>query len=288
MSPKVLHRFAQRSTHGSIGSAANLGYSFRTVATTCPPSSWPQALRGAGRATKPGAAPRGLIVGYQPRASENIWLKDVDVPPFAFEDRPLVVGVTPRRQSPRSEPERVQVQVQAGAAPLATVNVTFAPGRLQTQAQTTLAPLPRGQHLLTLKALPTAGETALWDNEAHAQTEVMPNTVGVLHLLGSPSWDGRFLRRYLKGEPKYDLISFFILRDPWDSQQVNERELSLIPFPVERLFREELRTFASSSSKTLRSFSSCSPSIRITSSNSCKKAADCSLSADRGHSPPQT
>ena len=75
-----------------------------------------------------------------------------------------------------------------------------------------------------MRALPTPGEAALWDNTVNAQVEVMPNTVGVLHLLGSPSWDGRFLRRYLKSEPKYDLISFFILRDPWDSQQVNERE----------------------------------------------------------------
>lgn len=51
------------------------------------------------------------------------------------------------------------------------------------------------------------------------------------------------MRRYLKSEPKYDLISFFILRDPWDSQHVNERELSLIPFPVERLFNQELPNF---------------------------------------------
>src|SRR5690606_10902947 len=100
-----------------------------------------------------------------------------------------------------------------------------------------------GQHLLSLKVLPVASEVSLWDNVAYAQVEVMPNTVGVLHLLGSPSWDGRFLRRYLKSEPKYDLISFFILRDPWDSQQVSERELSLIPFPVERLFKEELPNF---------------------------------------------
>ena len=106
-----------------------------------------------------------------------------------------------------------------------------------------IPPVAKGQHLLTLRALPTASEKSLWDNVAYSQLEVLPNTVGVLHLLGSPSWDGRFLRRYLKSEPKYDLISFFILRDPWDSQQANERELSLIPFPVERLFREELPNF---------------------------------------------
>ena len=51
------------------------------------------------------------------------------------------------------------------------------------------------------------------------------------------------MRRFLKSEPKFDVISFFILRDPWDSQQANERDMSLIPFPVERLFKEELANF---------------------------------------------
>ena len=62
-------------------------------------------------------------------------------------------------------------------------------------------------------------------------------------MLGSPSWDGSFLRRYLKSEPKYDLISFFILRDPWDVSHTETRELSLIPFPVDQLFGEELKNF---------------------------------------------
>ena len=39
------------------------------------------------------------------------------------------------------------------------------------------------------------------------------------------------------------MISFFILRDPWDIQTANEREMSLIPFPVDRLFNEELANF---------------------------------------------
>ncbi len=51
------------------------------------------------------------------------------------------------------------------------------------------------------------------------------------------------MRRQLKLEPKYDLVSFYILRDPWDEQLVEERELSLIPFPVDKLFNEELANF---------------------------------------------
>jgi hypothetical protein len=208
-----------------------------------PTERWAPSLKGLG-APLPGAkAPRGMIVGFAPRSKDNVWIKDFGVAPFSFEDKPLAIDAVLRRADAASGNERVQLQVLAGEQALATVNAEFRAGETETAATATVPPLPRGQHLLTLRALPTATETALWDNTVHAQVEVMPNTVGVLHLLGSPSWDGRFLRRYLKAEPKYDLISFFILRDPWDSQQVNERELSLIPFPVERLFREELPNF---------------------------------------------
>jgi hypothetical protein len=86
-------------------------------------------------------------------------------------------------------------------------------------------------------------ERILWDNTQNIPFEVLPNTVGILHVLGSPEWDGRFLRRFLKSEPKFDLISFYILRDPTDQASIDQRELSLIPFPVDRLFTEELASF---------------------------------------------
>jgi hypothetical protein len=210
-----------------------------------PREPWSTGLKNLGRPRQPGEPPRGLIIGFGPDARPNVRIATVDVAPFAFEDKPLAVDVQLARDhfEGRADTERVQLQVLAGGHPLATANAVFPTGEGTTRVTATLPPLPRGQHLLTIKALPTADEKALWDNTVYAQVEALPNTVGVLHLLGSPSWDGRFLRRYLKSEPKYDLISFFILRDPWDSQQVNERELSLIPFPVERLFKEELPNF---------------------------------------------
>jgi hypothetical protein len=207
-----------------------------------PTEPWSPALKGMGRPQPGRSAPRGMIVGFAPRRAVNVWIKDYDVPPFSFEDKPLTLSIGVKRAAGGGD-QLVQLQVLAAEAPLATANAEFKGDETDATVSVTIPPLPRGQHLLTLRALPTPGEAALWDNTVYAQVEVMPNTVGVLHLLGSPSWDGRFLRRYLKAEPKYDLISFFILRDPWDSQQVNERELSLIPFPVERLFREELPNF---------------------------------------------
>ncbi|MCX6104428.1 MAG: hypothetical protein NTY08_01170 [Proteobacteria bacterium] len=208
-----------------------------------PMQRWPNNLRGVGAPVAKSQTPRGLIVGVKQEKQTNIWIKDTDIQPFAFEDKPLVFTVNLMRSAPDLTAERIQLQVLNGDVSLANVNAEFSSKSEQAQVTVTLPALPRGQHLLTVRALPTPNEAALWDNTVYVQTEVLPNTVGVLHLLGSPSWDGRFLRRYLKAEPKYDLISFFILRDPWDTQNVNERELSLIPFPVERLFREELSHF---------------------------------------------
>jgi uncharacterized membrane protein len=52
----------------------------------------------------------------------------------------------------------------------------------------------------------------------------------------------RFLRGLLKQDPNIDLVSFFILRSNADDPGP-QQELSLIPFPVQEIFGEQLRTF---------------------------------------------
>lgn len=208
-----------------------------------PAKSWSANLQGLGEPAPGQQVPRGFIVGFGSEGGNNIWIDAVDASSFSFEGKPIPSTVRLGRSGDINKEERVQIQAKIQDDAVATVNIEFAAGQKEAVVDLVLPALRRGQYLVTVNALPTASESVLWDNEAHFNVEVMPNTVGILHLLGSPSWDGRFLRRYLKSEPKYDLISFFILRDPWDSQQVNERELSLIPFPVERLFTEELANF---------------------------------------------
>jgi hypothetical protein len=208
-----------------------------------PAKPWSQSLDGLGQALPGQKTPRGFIVGFPGDTTENVWIESVDAAPFSFEGKPISAAVILGRTGDVTRGERVQIQAKIQDDAVVTVNAEFEPGQKDTSVQIVLPPLRRNQYLVSVHVLPTASEKILWDNEAYFNVEVMPNTVGILHLLGSPTWDGRFLRRYLKSEPKYDLISFFILRDPWDSQQVNERELSLIPFPVERLFNEELPNF---------------------------------------------
>ena len=206
-----------------------------------PTQPWNPALRGTGRG--PEGEARGLIVGFEADEAQNVWIDSHSLPPFSFEEK-SILGEVFLGRDPRDEGDKtVQIQVRVEEQVVASVNAFFPSGIFETNVQVAIPPLSRGNKLLSLSILPLAGERTLWDNEQHATIEVLPNTLGILHLLGSPSWDGRFLRRYLKSEPRYDLISFFILRDPWDSQRVSERELSLIPFPVERLFKEELPNF---------------------------------------------
>ena len=71
----------------------------------------------------------------------------------------------------------------------------------------------RGSNYIEVHIVPSDFETSLWDNSKFASIEVLADTIGVLHIAGAPSWDVRFMRRGLKSEPKFDVVSFFILRD---------------------------------------------------------------------------
>ncbi len=53
----------------------------------------------------------------------------------------------------------------------------------------------------------------------------------------------KFLRRRLRQDPGVDLITFLILRTPQDLNLVPQDELSLIPFPTQELFSQELPCF---------------------------------------------
>ncbi len=73
--------------------------------------------------------------------------------------------------------------------------------------------------------------------------KVIRDRVRVLHVCGRPSWDERFLRSILRLNPNVDLVSFFILRTDNDELPLGANEMSLIPFPYQEIFDEQLRSF---------------------------------------------
>lgn len=139
----------------------------------------------------------------------------------------------------------------------ATLPVTLSrEGRLVATEDATLD--ENGEGEIDFKVVPTAVGRFAWElsvpvdqedavpgNNTHpVVVRVVRDRTRVLQVSGSPSYDQKFLRLFLKEDPSVDLVSFFILRTREDfGAGWNSDELSLIAFPYQRLFSEDLDTF---------------------------------------------
>lgn len=94
-------------------------------------------------------------------------------------------------------------------------------------------------------SVPLDDDDAVPGNNTHPVVlRVVRDRTRVLQVSGSPSTDQKFLRLLLKEDQSIDLVSFFILRSPGDVRAGwRGSELSLIEFPYERLFTEDLGSF---------------------------------------------
>lgn len=186
---------------------------------------------------------QGYVITGPKQNQPNLTLVPDGFPTVSFSEKPIQFKVGVRRSTEQPANQQIQIHVQLNEQNLKTIAAGFEGSNTSAEVPIKLKPLPKGRHFLKVKLLAMTGETATWDNEIIVPVEVVSDTIGVLHILGSPSWGGRFMRQFFKSEPKYDLISFYILRDPSDHYGGDDRSLSLIPFPVERLFTKELPNF---------------------------------------------
>jgi uncharacterized membrane protein len=125
----------------------------------------------------------------------------------------------------------------------ATQSVTLPEKGDEAEAVFRTTPQRVGRFVYTVEIPQFEGESVFENNRRSAIVKVVRDRVRVLQVVGEPSWDERFLRRYLEKDPNVDLISFMILRTQEDLDATPENELSLIPFPTKELFTEELHTF---------------------------------------------
>ena len=113
----------------------------------------------------------------------------------------------------------------------------------EQQVQFEIEPEEVGEFTYTVSVAPHLGEALTENNQADFPLSVARDKIRVLLVCGSPTWNYRFLRQGLKQDPSIDMISFVILRTPTDVVNVPESQLSLIPFPTQRLFTQELKNF---------------------------------------------
>ncbi len=141
------------------------------------------------------------------------------------------------------DPARIPVPLYREGKLLQTRQVEVGPDATEYKVTFELVPQQLGKEIYTLSAPAYAGEALTENNRKDIVLKIIRDKIRVLQVVGRPSWDERFLRQMLKRNPNVDLISFFILRTPENIQVVPNNELSLIPFPTQELFQDELGSF---------------------------------------------
>jgi hypothetical protein len=107
-----------------------------------------------------------------------------------------------------------------------------------------VAPDRVGQFVYEIAARPQPGEATTANNRRAFVVKVLRDKVRVLHVAGRPDWDVRALRTLLGRDPNVELLSYYILRSIEDADREDPTaELSLIAFPTDELFKEQLGSF---------------------------------------------
>jgi uncharacterized membrane protein len=135
------------------------------------------------------------------------------------------------------------VTLRRDGVPVKVAEVTVEPGVTDYRVAFQFTPERVGKYLYEISTPVLEGEAITENNARDFLLKVIRDKIRVLQVTGRPSWDVRFLRGQLKHDPNVDLVAFFILRTPTDLELVPSEELSLIPFPTEELFQEQLRSF---------------------------------------------
>ena len=171
----------------------------------------------------------------------DISVVDVRAGGFAFLRAPFAVEVDVRAVGAATR--TVPVQLTRDGQPAGTRTVTLdADGR--GTARFELVPDTVGRFIYEASTPLIDGDAVPANNALSLAVRVVRDRVRVLQVCGSPSFDQKFMRLFLKEDPAVDLVSFFILRTDrdmgagWDGS-----ELSLIQFPYEKLFSSELWSF---------------------------------------------
>lgn len=100
-----------------------------------------------------------------------------------------------------------------------------------------------GPSVIELQANAAPGEISTVNNRAVMSINGVRERLRVLLVSGQPHPGERTWRNLLKADPAVDLVHFTILRPPDKDDFAPIHELSLIAFPVQELFEEQLNRF---------------------------------------------
>lgn len=165
----------------------------------------------------------------------------VHAPPFGFVRRPLTVEVDVRSIALPAGRHALTLRRDGELVASTTVDL---PADGEAPARFEVKPDRVGYHTYAVELPIPDGDTLPGNNRYEFTVKVVRDRTRILQVTSRPSWDVKFLRRLLKTDPNVDLVSFFILRErDGEGRLTREGELSLIAFPYEELFTQDLQGF---------------------------------------------
>jgi uncharacterized membrane protein len=171
----------------------------------------------------------------------DIRVADLKVPEFAFRGREIKIDFA--LEAFGLGGRTIPIYLNRGQNLLSSRNISIDKDTFTQRVTFSYTPKEIGSHSFTLTVPLQPGEQIPQNNQQQFKIEVQRDKIRILTLSGAPSWNYRFLRMALKQDPSVDLVSFVFLRTPTDSVDVPDNQLSLIPFPIDELFLEEIKNF---------------------------------------------
>ncbi len=172
----------------------------------------------------------------------DIGIKRVVADKFGFIRTPFEIEVHIRINGMKGM-SSVPVALKEGDNIISTETLVLESGKKDYTVNMKFYPQQIGKKVYTALIPNYSKELIETNNRKSFYANIIRDKTRVLFVVGSPTWDERFLRRALKSNPNIDLISFMILRTRYDYLNVPEKEMSLIPFPTREIFERELHTF---------------------------------------------
>jgi uncharacterized membrane protein len=168
-------------------------------------------------------------------------IADLRAPEFAFRGREFKVDLTIQVSGLKGKTLPLYFNRGKNLITSRTVSVDTDP--FEQKITLSFTPRDLGTHSFNVAIPNQPGEQITGNNQKEFKVDVQRDKIRILTLSGSPAWNYRFLRMAMKQDPLIELVSFVFLRTPTDSVDVPENQLSLIPFPIDDIFLEELKNF---------------------------------------------
>jgi len=191
-----------------------------------------------------GAAPQIPVLAVGAGDSKgyvDLRLADVTAPEFGFRGREFKIDLVVQAYGLAGK--SVPIYFNRGKSLVATKNIDIDRDAFEQRVTLSYTPKEIGAQSFSVNTPVLPGEAIADNNHKEFKVDVRRDKLRVLTLSGSPAWNYRFLRMALKQDPFIDLVSFVFLRTPTDVVDVPDNQLSLIPFPIDEIFLEEIKNF---------------------------------------------